>query len=246
MKKLFYSSIIFCVMILTSSVMSQSMQIWDNSGIVPNGTAIYLWGDSSYLSTLICELQVKNISSGTVSAKVKKIENTIIAGSSNTFCYAGNCFPSNVYVSPTFATIASGATDTTFSSDYKPKGHLGESIITYVFFNIADTTDTAWVVVHFHATLAGINNFITKEPEISEPYPNPAISHTSFDYYLPSNAANTRFVLRNILGSTVNVIDIKNSEGKLILNTADIKSGIYLYSFYINDKLILTKKLIVQ
>lgn len=131
MKKHFHSLIVLCAVIITSSAMSQSLQISYNSGTIPNGTIFHVWGD----------------------------------------------------------------------------------------------------------TLTGT---------ISNPYPNPAINYTSFNYSFPKNTLHAQFVLRDILGSPVKEIDIGNREGKLLVNTSDIKSGIYFYSFYVDDKLILTKKLIVR
>lgn len=252
MKKYIHSLIALCAFIITSSAMSQSLQIYHNSGAIPNGTYIYIWGDTACSSVIVAEFDVANISAVSVSIKVKKIENTMLPGflcdyTSSTFCFNGNCYPSFVYVSPDPpAAIAPGAMDTTFSGDYKPKGHLGESIITYVFFNTADTNDSAWVVVHFNATPLVINEPAITKAEVSNPYPNPAINYTSFKYSFPGTTIHAQFVLRDILGSPVKEIEIDNTEGKLLVNTTDIKSGIYFYSFYVNDKLILTKKLVIR
>jgi hypothetical protein len=248
MKRYIHSLLTLCAVIIATSAMPQSLQIFDKSGnYLPNDTNIYIWGDSSYSTTMGVKFDVKNISCCSVSMKVKKIETSLLPGTSNTFCFNGHCYFSSVYVSPDPpATIAIGATDTSFSGDYRPKGHLGESIITYVFFNVNNVNDSAGVVVHFNATPTVINETVIAKAEVSNPYPNPAINYTSFKYRFPENTIHAQFILRDILGFPVKEIEIDNPEGKLLINTTDIKSGIYFYSFYVDDKLILTKKLIVR
>ena len=246
MKKYLHTLIALCVVIITSSATSQSLQIFDKSeNYLPNDTNIYVWGDSSYATVMSVKFNVKNISAASVSFKVKKIIVDTISGSENYFCFGIHCSLSSVYVSPDVATVAPGAMDTTFSGDYRPKGHRGESVITYVFFNIANSDDSAWVVVHFNATPSVINESTLLKAEVSNPYPNPAINYTSFNYSFPENTIHAQFILRNILGYPIKEIEIDNPKGKLLINTTDIKSGIYFYSFFVDDNLILTKKLIV-
>jgi len=246
MKKHFHSLIILCAVIITNSAMSQSLQISYNSGTIPNGTIFHVWGDTLTGTLMSIGIDVKNISSGTVTIKSKKIENSLIPETSCNMCFAGQCFLSTVFISTTSSTLVPNTLDTTFSGDYWPKGHLGESIITFVFFNVDNEDDSAWVVVHFNGTPAGISENTLSKINISNPYPNPAINYTSFKYGFPENTVHAQFVLRDILGFPVKEIEINNPEGKLLVNTTDIKSGIYFYSFYVDDKLILTKKLIVR
>ena len=228
------------------SAIIQGLQIYDKSGnALLNGTDTVISGDSSYSTIMVVEFGVKNISTASMSVKAKKIVIDTVPGSTNTFCFDSSCFGRDTYVSTTTAIIAPGVEDTSFSADYRPRGHLGESIMMYVFFNVDDPSDSAWVIVHFKAIYNGIDDEIAAKTEISDPYPNPAIHHTTFNYNFPDNT-HARFVLRDILGSDIKEMEIHNSEGKLLVNTSDLKSGIYFYSFFVDDELVLTKKLIVR
>ena len=76
MKKHLHSFIVFCATIFATSAMSQNLQLSDDSGILSNGSDIYVVGDSAYGTIMEKKISVKNISSSTISVKVKKMANT--------------------------------------------------------------------------------------------------------------------------------------------------------------------------
>jgi hypothetical protein len=240
------SLFILCAFIFASTAMAQSLQLSDLSGPVANGTDFYVWGDTITGTLMSQKIFVRNISAATVTVKTKKIETSLIPGTSCNICFAGQCFLSSVFISLTQATLTPNDTNNTGSIDYKPKGHLGESIATFVFFNVSDPNDSAWVVVHFNGTAAGINENTILKTEISNPYPNPAVDHTSFNYSFAQNTTNAKFVLCDLLGSKVRETEITELNGKLTVNTSNLNEGIYFYSFYADNKMVLTRKLVVK
>jgi hypothetical protein len=246
MKKLFYFLLIFCAGIFTSAVRSQSLQLLDWLGNDRSGAIIYVWGDSTNGSKIQFKLKVKNISSSSISIKSKKIETSQIPGTASNMCFAGQCYLSSVFTSPNAATIAPSAMDSSFIGEYSPKGHLGESIITFVFFDVDNRNDSVWIVAHFEAMSVGIAEINTPKTTISNPYPNPAVNYTSFDYSIAEGTSSAKFVLSDILGSRIKEEILINKSGTLVLNTSEIEGGIYFYSFYENDKLILTRKIIIK
>jgi hypothetical protein len=225
--------------------MSQSLQLTNKAGVIANGTDIYVWGDTStaYVN-VFCTL--KNISSETITVDAKEIPDTLIAGAKIAICFELCSTPqTTAFTSPYTSTLAPNATDNTFEGHYYTYGHLGESVISFVFYNSTNRNDSVGIIVHFNATAAGIKQITPVNTEISNPYPNPAAGFTSINYTLPENTEKARFVLTNILGSKVMETNVTN-EGKLNLNTSNMQSGVYFYSFFVNDKLTQTKKLIIQ
>lgn len=224
--------------------MSQSFQLSDGGVVLSNGTNLYVWGDSAMGTLMTKDIMVKNISSSVVSTIGKKIETNLISGTSSLFCFNGACYPSSTFES---VTVSMASNDyTAFSAEYKPKGHLGESVVTFVIFNVNNINDSAWFIVHFNATPAAINEIASTKPEISNPYPNPAKDYTCINYSFPKNTLNIKFILQDIIGTTVKEIKISNTDGKLTLATNNIKEGVYFYSFFAGEKLILTRKLVIQ
>ena len=247
MKKSILFIFVIGILSFTTNVMSQSIQLSDDSGIVANGKNFYM--EDSCASMSFTRIHVTNISSGSLGYRVKKIETSLVAGASCSMCW-GNCYGSGTYTVPPTSkspiTIASNATDASFVGDYNPGGSCGESIITYVFFNAASVNDSAWILVHYITTCTGINELNQSKFEISNAFPNPAVGNTSINYSLPQNTVNAKCVVTNILGSKVIEMPVNNQKGTITINTEVLNSGIYFYSFYVNSQLISTKKLMVK
>jgi hypothetical protein len=223
------------------------LQISNSTGTLANGTELYIWGDSASTTVMDVNLSVKNISTGTVNVKAKEIPSSLVSGAKVSLCFAGSCYAevATTFISPSSASIAPNVVNSTFTGEYHPLDHLGASTVIFEFFNTGNTSDSAWVVVNFNASPTAIKEIAPLNAEISNPYPNPAANFTSFNYSTPNYTGNTRIVITNILGSVVKEMNIEN-EGKITINTSDLNDGIYMYSFIVDDKLIQTKRLIIQ
>ncbi|GAI11594.1 unnamed protein product, partial [marine sediment metagenome] len=168
----------------------------------------------------------------------RKKEISIISGTNNTFCWAGQCYSLGTFVSTDSTIIASGATNEDFKGYYYPDSCEGASIIDYTFFSLKDS---AKVTVKYNVTSTGVDNYITKENYISSPFPNPAGSFTYFSYNIKSNS-KAYIAIHNVLGSQLKKIELTGKSGKIRINTNRLTSGLYFYSFVVNDKVIKTKK----
>lgn len=237
---LFFAGIFFFFASLSSA---QSLQVLDKSGNDVSGTVITAWGDTTNVISVYFDL--KNISGGTVHAKAKKIENSLQSGAKVTMCFAGHCYLSGTYVTPFQDTIETGGLDTTFIGDYKAYGAFGASLITFVFFRTDNPDDSAFVIVQYNATPMGIEQSIEPVFEISSPYPNPASSQISFDYSFPEYSS-ANFTLSDITGNKIKEVPVYDSKGTLEISTDELSEGMYFYSFYLDGKMLMTKKLIIQ
>ncbi len=241
MKKSFL--ILICFVMSISFVFAQNLQIYHNDTLLVNNATLDITGGATELIKL--HLHVKNTSVSTLNVKVKKIENSLVSGSVNYFCFAGTCYGPTTMESPDFVTIATNAIDSTFEADYNAQGNAGTTTITYVFFNTANISDSVSVIVNF-TTAVGINDVAKSEVYFSDVYPNPASNNASFSYALPKQTATAKITICNILGATVTDLQLKNLNGKKTINTSELKDGIYFYSLVVNDKVFYTRKLIVK
>lgn len=195
---------------------------------------------------IISYLEVTNNSDNPIDVKVRRIENYLVPGSVNSFCWAGLCFTPETSVSPNVLTLEAGATSglDDFTGDYMPNGNSGISSITYEFFNAADSSNLATAIV-FYSTSVGINENILDNIELSNAYPNPANSFASFDYDL-NGVSDARLMIYNLLGSIIKEINITNNYGNVKVNTSDLDEGIYFYSLLVGNESLKTHKLIIK
>jgi len=77
---------------------SQSLTLADSTGPLTNNANVTRLGHSDGID-ILSYFFVHNTTSATVAVKVKKVEISLIAGSVNTFCWAGLCYGPNTYVS---------------------------------------------------------------------------------------------------------------------------------------------------
>jgi len=231
---------LFCIF---SYGYNQSLALADSAGPVQNNSTITVTGhvnDAELLSYMF----VKNTTSAAIAVKVKKVEISLITGSTNSFCW-GLCFPPNVYVSPTPLTINSHATDSTdFAGHYSPNLFTGISTVRYVFFNNANPSDSVCVNIAYDALQVGISTQTIKNI-LSGAFPNPANNAVNFDYALNSENIGT-LIIRNLLGTVVRNTNLKSNESKVSIFTGDLPEGIYFYSLDVDGKSLATRKLIIK
>lgn len=236
--------LISIVLISAGTLFAQNIIISDHGTAIPNNGNVYYMCD--YNSIIEGHLSITNNSSYSMDIKVKKIEQSIVSGSSNYFCWS-ECYSPFVFVSPSSLPIAAGQTDSSnFIIDYMPMGAAGTSIITYVIFNENNPNDSAAVNVHFYGSPTGINTAFFSQVSLLNAYPNPARNTVSFDYSIPAEASSSQIVIRDIVGNIVKQSNISPVSGKAVFAIDELSSGIYFYSLIVNNEVYATRKLVIR
>jgi len=241
MKKILLFS--FIIYFSALGLFAQSLELSNAYGKLNNGDTIVLFSTNA-AATFVVAVDVKNTGSSSMEVRVKKTELNVVPGSENYFCWA-QCYLPGTYVSPDGIVIPSGHTESAFTGDYDSKGNAGATYIRYTFFDFNNTSDTVCFVAKFVAgSGVGIENVIAK-PTFSNIYPNPAKNTISLNYNL-NGAQKAVLEIHNILGSLVKTIDINGNSGQLNVDVSDLNNGVYFYSFIVDEKVITSKKLVIQ
>ena len=235
--------IAFVIYFSTLGLFAQSIQVSVGGNNLNNGDTVILFSTDTLVSFIV-PATVKNNSTKSISIKVKKTELSIVNGSENYFCWY-QCYIPSIFVSPDSILFSPGTTNTNFSGDYKSHGYRGASYIMYTFFDMHNTNDSiAFVAKYVAGSGVGIENAQAKA-KVSNIYPNPARNTISLNYDL-NGAQYAQFEIYNILGSLVKTIEIEETSGLLNIDVTDLNNGVYFYSFIVNDKVITSKKLVIQ
>jgi type IX secretion system substrate protein len=232
------------VVFTTMPVEVSSFELSYDGAVIENGHSFLVEGSPEDSELVIEHLSVKNISGVSVDVYAKKVIVAEVENTSNTFCWADNCYGPNTYVSIDPATIEAGATNTEFSGHYGPAGTVGITEINYVFFNDADPSDTTYINVQFKTSSEGIEGILAQG--LSQPYPNPANDQLNIDVDLKGIDSKVEVIISNLLGSTVKNIEASGRSGALTINVSDLDSGLYIYSVMVNGKIEKSNKLIIQ
>jgi hypothetical protein len=243
MKKILLIAIVNFFIITSNS--AQKFSISNDSVTFNNGDTIYVNVDASAYVIKDTELDVTNDTLIALSIKVKRYAISIVTEASESFCFSGSCY----FADSSDAETINPLSDTVFSTHfYSDTSSRGISIVAYTFFENNNRNDSVMVIFKYSGLHVGIKeHVITNRVQTSKIYPNPANQYTNIKYSLSDDISSARLVVYNLLGSVVKeyIINVNSSIGELSINTSDLENGMYYYSFIADDKIYLTKKLVV-
>lgn len=175
-------------------------------------------------------LQLKNISSSSVTYAVKKTEIVINSGADAYFCWGGQCFPSSTTVTPVanYATLTAGEVYAPQSFYYDENTAEGYSEVQYELYNVNNPNDAITFTFKFNPNLLSVRNNGNLFTSISDVYPNPSANKAQIMINSKINT-NTSVSIVNALGSVVSVKNIELFAGKnsIHLDSENLNSGIY-------------------
>jgi len=227
---------------------SQSLVLKDKDGNdITNGN--FTVNGIPSASVLKAEIFLHNALEEDIDVWAKKIEIEIVPYTFNTFCWVNHCYTPQVFESEGALSLDAGATSlaTDFYGEYYPEGNSGTSVVKYEFFSRNESFETVSVTVSYSAvdaTSASMPRL--NQVRISDPRPNPARDFTVFDYNLPFDTRSARLVIRNLTGTIVMEAPMDPSGSRIRIETTSLNNGVYLYSFVVNEQVILTRKLIIS
>lgn len=227
------NSILLALSIFSLTVFGQSLQVSSAEQHV-NGTDSW--------TEIATEIAVENIGSIMLDVKVSREIISEVTGSENYFCWKA-CYLPATNTSPTALSLASGeVNETSFSVHYNPQGNEGETVIRYCAFDANNPSDSACTLVYYNVGSVGVTeNFASS---FSEFHPNPTYSTTVLEYQLEPNQEAELFVV-DMLGNRVAQIPFSAQDGELVLETAELKTGLYFANILLDGKLAEIKRLIV-
>lgn len=235
-------------LILAASIFSffakaQSFQILDGTTDV-TGTTLYVSGEVQ--TSLAKLLSVKNTSGVSKTVKLYRIEENVMPYTENSICW-DICYDVKIDTSIGSVTFNSGETKPNqFVGDYKPNDEIGTSYITYVFYDMNNTSDSSFVKIEWNSTAVGINEVDASKYQISNPYPNPSKAFVQFNYKLNDAKDNATINVYNLLGTKVKAVALNGMENKISISTNDLSDGVYFYSLTVSNKIVATKKFVVS
>lgn len=87
--------------------------------------------------------------------------------------------------------------------------------------------------------------FENEQLRITTAFPNPASINATLEYQMFS-PVNAKITVSNVLGNTLNTFNLDFNDNKIIIPTTQYESGVYFYTLSIDNKSIITKKLVVK
>jgi len=209
-----------------------SYQLFDLQGIDITNDTVTVNGSVSD-NEVYFYAHIKNNTSSSKTTVCKKTVLSTDGTNMNMFCFGSNCFTGTTS-NP--VTIGAGVTDTTFDGYVFPSGDEGVTSVLYAFYNNQDMSDSVNVLVNYNLqnTTAIITNNIINT-SIGNPYPLPANAYVKFNYSLKQGDI-AAIIFYDILGSEVSRYYLSSNSNQVKINTAELKTGVFVYALIVNGK----------
>lgn len=91
-----------------------------------------------------------------------------------------------------------------------------------------------------------IDEFDYKEITLSDIYPNPSNRIAQLDYRLKNTNAQAKIAINSFIGNPVAEYQLDPDRNSLVINVSDFNPGVYFYTLFVDNKNIVTKKLVVK
>lgn len=203
------------------------------------------YGHPTNTNDIEAKAHIKNNSNLAMEVKVKRYydrNNPLI--DSNAICW-GFCFDTDVDVSPISISIGAGQTDNfNFTGHVYPDmdGVIRQGEIMYTFFDSENPNDSASVVILYELTASFSSNIVISQIKNVNTYPNPAHDFfiMTFDNPLDRRA---QLIITDIVGNVVKKVQLNPGNTQYRISTADLRSGMYLYSFVVDGHKQFTKRI---
>lgn len=218
----------------------------DNKNIISNTIVDINIASSSGATD---EILIKNVSLIPDTLKVIRTIYSVDAGDQTQFCFGGLCYSFTTDVSNLSLIIAPGDTVDFSENGFHSIFNSGTSCVTrsvhYKFYNIHNFSDSTGVTLRYLCS-TGIDELLHGGGVISAAYPNPANSLVSIKYDVNELSQKSKIIFYNMLGKSVKEIILNDKQGTVKINVGDLNAGIYFYTFMVDDKIISTKKMVIN
>ena len=236
---------IFLVMLFAviGCLSAQSLQYELNGHVYADGETIECTNDEYGIGEYIQHMQIRNLTSNDQNVIVEKevVEN--LEGTSNTFCWAGNCFGPGTITSPASTVLANSLNtdDLSFHVTFEEQV-FGVVTMRYYAYDERHPEERISINVKFHKSGAGLAEN-SRPMTMGRAYPNPASTVVHFNY---SFDGQLTVVVYNLLGQEVLRKDLNANDGQMSLSVADLQAGIYFCTMMVNGRAWTTQKFVVK
>ena len=87
---------------------------------------------------------------------------------------------------------------------------------------------------------------LTANATVLQLHPNPFTTQATVQYSLPVGSKNAALIIYDLLGRERSSYQLNSTNGEIAINARNLSSGVYLYSLVVDDRVVVTKKMVVS
>lgn len=198
-------------------------------------------------SDINSKLIIKNTSDKAVRLAISVINSELAASQAVSLCYQGNCLD-DMGNNLDLISIDPGVSVNDLELRFSAGLDESESSIEYLFVDIDNPREALTHTFNYKVRSASPNGIMYTDNgiRVSNAYPNPVMDYATIDFTMENTLGDAKIVFYNVLGDKTLDIPLNRSESSIKIPTENLNVGVYFYTLYLNNKGVVTKKLIVR
>jgi hypothetical protein len=228
---------ILCALAISISSFAQKIQLIDASEEITatSGSKVYN------------KLKIKNTSGELMRLAVSIADSELAASQDVSLCYNGNCLDASGN-NLDIITLLPGTTTNDLELRFTAGLDESESSIKYLFVDIDHPKEAITHTFNYKVRTAAPNGimYTGKGISVSNAYPNPVTDLATIDFSMESAFKDAKIIFYNVLGDKVLDVPLNQFDSNIKIPTDNLKVGVYFYTLYLENKGMVTKKLIVR
>ncbi|WP_074226916.1 T9SS type A sorting domain-containing protein [Algoriphagus halophilus] len=179
---------------------------------------------------------------------LKNINGNIGSSQHVKICIGDECFDPKKDLAKIKITLAPGEVMTDLYLDFdmgivETKGNFDLN-----FVNLENIRESFVVEARYDVSNPNkkVDEFDYKELTLSDIYPNPSNRIAQLDYQLKYPNVQAKIAINSFIGNPVAEYQLDPERNSLVINVSDFNPGVYFYTLFVDNKNIVTKKLVVK
>lgn len=163
-------------------------------------------------------------------------------------CIGDNCYDPKRDLAKIKITLAPGELLTDLYLDFEMGIVETRGSFDLNFVNIENTRESFIVEARYDVLNPDkkVDEFDYKELTLSDVYPNPSNRIAQLDYKLKFPNIEAKIAINSFIGNPVAEYVLDPERNSLVINVSDFNPGVYFYTLFVDNKNIVTKKLVVK
>lgn|GEM_PF-2139883 len=245
------TTLAFAALLLAPAAQAQLLNIYlPDEGPLVNGSTVVKYGQPSE-GIVSQQLPVVLNASASTEVGVKRYELEAPAGTQNYFCWYDCWIPAAAGTHPLWYAIdpyvlQPGIQFNGFYADVMPQGITGNSSFLFVWYDVADTTDSVWVRIDFEiAEGAGLPERTDVVSAFSA-HPNPSLDGAmNMDISLATWTGHEELVLRDATGRMALRRALPQGTRRVDLRAGELTPGVWIATLLSEGEVLASRRVVV-
>ncbi|WP_144606800.1 T9SS type A sorting domain-containing protein [Algoriphagus algorifonticola] len=191
---------------------------------------------------------LQNESDKTKTFFLKNLVGNIGSSQNMKVCIGEQCYDAKRDLAKIKLTLKPGEIVTDFYLDFEMGIAETRGSFDLVFVNVDNLRESFLVEAEYNVNNPNkkADGFDYEDLTLSDVYPNPSNRIAQLDYDFKNEKAKAKITINSFIGNPVAEYELDPERNTLVINVSDFNPGVYFYTLFVNNKNIVTKKLVVK